>query len=121
MASEKQIEANRRNALKSTGPRTQEGKARSRMNSLRHGFASATEVPGANVRDVPYRESDVVVAYECVNAVDLARSKILSEIDGLLKRPPSEALYKAIRRLAALHRYTACRFSQIKKLTQKLE
>jgi hypothetical protein len=28
MASEKQIAANRRNALKSTGPRTQEGEAR---------------------------------------------------------------------------------------------
>jgi hypothetical protein len=36
MASEKQIEANRRNALKSTGPRTQAGKQRSAMNAGRH-------------------------------------------------------------------------------------
>jgi hypothetical protein len=28
--------------------------------------------------------------YKCVNAVDIARSKILSEIDVLLLRPPSE-------------------------------
>jgi hypothetical protein len=36
------LEANRRNALKSTGPRTPRGKAQSRMNSLRHGFCSPT-------------------------------------------------------------------------------
>jgi hypothetical protein len=37
MATAAQIDANRRNALKSTGPRTEEGKNRSRMNGLDHG------------------------------------------------------------------------------------
>jgi hypothetical protein len=32
--------ANRRNAQKSTGPRTARGKAQSRLNGLRHGFCS---------------------------------------------------------------------------------
>lgn len=51
MATEKQIAANRRNALKSTGPRTPEGKARSRWNALKHGIlAKAVVAP-------PYRVS----------------------------------------------------------------
>jgi hypothetical protein len=39
--SQKRIDANRRNALRSTGPRTAEGKATSRRNSLIHGLSGA--------------------------------------------------------------------------------
>ena len=38
MSSEKQIEANRKNAQKSTGPKTDEGKAASRLNGVVHGL-----------------------------------------------------------------------------------
>ena len=38
MVSEKQLAANRSNALKSTGPRTEAGKVRSARNSLKHGL-----------------------------------------------------------------------------------
>lgn len=44
MASEKQIAANRRNATKSTGPRTAKGKAVSANNALRHGVLSKSAV-----------------------------------------------------------------------------
>ena len=43
--SQKQIEANKRNALKSTGPKSAEGKARSRGNGLKHGMAALVVVP----------------------------------------------------------------------------
>ena len=38
--SQKQIDANRRNAQKSTGPKTKEGKAKSSMNSIKYGIYS---------------------------------------------------------------------------------
>jgi hypothetical protein len=48
----KQIEANRRNALKGTGPKTQAGKAAVRLNSLRHGLRARTVVlPGEDPRE----------------------------------------------------------------------
>ncbi len=40
MASEKQIQANRRNARKSTGPKTQKGKDAVRLNATKHGLRS---------------------------------------------------------------------------------
>ncbi len=40
MATPRQIAANRRNALKSTGPRTAEGKLRSSQNGLKHGLCA---------------------------------------------------------------------------------
>jgi hypothetical protein len=41
MATHAQIEANRRNAQKSTGPRTPDGKAAVRQNAFRHGLSAA--------------------------------------------------------------------------------
>ncbi len=42
MATNKQIEANRRNAQKSTGPKTSEGKNIARANACKHGLAATT-------------------------------------------------------------------------------
>jgi hypothetical protein len=47
MSTPRQVEANRRNAQKSTGPRTQEGKDRSRFNGVKHGMTAKFDVlPG---------------------------------------------------------------------------
>src|ERR1700679_498441 len=44
MISEKQLEANRRNAQNSTGPKTIEGKSRSSRNNLRHGLTGQVTI-----------------------------------------------------------------------------
>ncbi len=54
MASQKQIEANRLNALKSTGPRTEEGKAESRQNAKRDGITG--QVITLSAEDLPIFE-----------------------------------------------------------------
>ena len=47
MATDKQIAANRLNAQLSTGPRTEEGKAASSRNAIKHGlFTEALLIPG---------------------------------------------------------------------------
>ena len=42
--SKKQINANKKNALKSTGPKTEQGKEISKMNALKHGLSARTMV-----------------------------------------------------------------------------
>ncbi len=63
MASEKQIEANRRNAQKSTGPRSEEGKARSAQNAFKHGLTSRT-VCLAEEDEEQYMEVRILLAEE---------------------------------------------------------
>jgi hypothetical protein len=63
MTSLRQIEANRRNALKSTGPKTEDGKQRSRRNALRHGFTAETIIEPLESRD-EYRAFEAAILTE---------------------------------------------------------
>src|ERR1035438_7418764 len=52
MSTKRQTAANRRNARKSTGPKTRPGKATASMNALHHGLRARTVVlPGENRED----------------------------------------------------------------------
>jgi hypothetical protein len=57
IVSEARIAANRRNALRSTGPKTEEGKQRSRANALKHGLC-ASVVVAEDLKLVQQRASD---------------------------------------------------------------
>jgi len=53
MASEKQIQANRQNALKATGPKSPEGKSRAARNALKHGLLSRDMLlPGESPKEL---------------------------------------------------------------------
>ncbi len=68
MSSLKQIEANRRNALKSTGPKTPED--RSRSNTLRHGLTAETVVASEDAEDYRAFEATVIADYDAQSAVE---------------------------------------------------
>jgi hypothetical protein len=71
MTSLKQIEANRRNALKSTGPTTIEGKERSSRNALRHGLTAETVIATLeDTEDYQAFEAAVISDYDAESAVE---------------------------------------------------
>jgi hypothetical protein len=51
MTSRRKLESNRRNARKSTGPKTQQGKEHASRNGLRHGFFALTVLPGESAQE----------------------------------------------------------------------
>ena len=71
MTSFRQIEANRRNALRSTGPKTEEGKQQSRRNALRHGLTAETVIDGLeDSEDYRAFEAAVIADYDAQTAVE---------------------------------------------------
>jgi hypothetical protein len=71
--SDKQHRANRRNALQSTGPRTPEGAAASKMNALGHGLrAVQTVVPGENPDEWEAHRAAIVDDLAPLGAMELA-------------------------------------------------
>jgi hypothetical protein len=71
MTSFKQTEANRRNARKSTGPTTEEGKQRSRCNAVRHGLTAETVISALeDAEDYKAFESAITADYDAELTVE---------------------------------------------------
>jgi hypothetical protein len=76
MTSFRQFEANRRNALRSTGPKTDDGKRRSRVNAVRHGLTAETVVGSLeDAEDYKAFEAAIISDYCAETAV--ARELVL--------------------------------------------
>jgi hypothetical protein len=71
MTSLRQIESNRRNAQRSTGPKTQSGKQHSCQNAVRHGLTAETVIgPLEDPADYRAFEQAVTTAYDAETAVE---------------------------------------------------
>jgi hypothetical protein len=71
MASLKQIEANRRNARKSTGPTTEVGQGQSRLNAVRHGLTAETVIRALeDAEDYSAFEAAVIADYDAQSAIE---------------------------------------------------
>src|SRR3954470_13083339 len=71
MTSLKQIEANRRNAQKSTGPSSEAGKQRASRNAVRHGLTAETVIePLEDPDDYKAFEHAVAAGYGAESAVE---------------------------------------------------
>jgi hypothetical protein len=95
----KQFEANRRNALNSTGPITPEGKERSRCNAVRHGLTAETVIGSLeDAEDYAAFEAAVIADYEADTAVQRELVLRLASILWRLRRSTAieSALFEAM-------------------------
>jgi len=86
MSTPAQITANRLNAQRSTGPRTEEGKSASRMNSLQHGLTSTKVYPVANQADFDDLVAAYAAHYQPASVEELQRVDTMVHADWNLKR-----------------------------------
>jgi hypothetical protein len=71
MSSFRQIAANRRNARKSTGPTSEDGKRRSRCNAVRHGLTAETVIGALeDAEDYQAFEAAIMGDYDAQSAVE---------------------------------------------------
>jgi hypothetical protein len=84
MTSFRQIDANRRNAAKSTGPKTAQGKEQSRRNALRHGLTAETVIGSLeDAEDYKAFEEAIAADYDAQSAVE---RELVLRLAGLLWR-----------------------------------
>ncbi len=91
MASEAQIAANRANAQRSTGPKTEEGKARVAQNGLKHGLCAAEAVlPWEDRAEFEALIADLTARLQPANDIELAL--LLQYADAMWRRQRCPAL-----------------------------
>ncbi len=124
MATTAQIAANRRNAAKSTGPKSDQGKARARLNALRHGANARIAIPVLPQED-PKELAERILqwTFELVPRNDVERTLVghAVRIDWQIDRAErAETAYLAARVHRQRDRDEATRLKQAHILGRKL-
>jgi hypothetical protein len=90
MTSDKQLHANRANATKSIGPRSQAGKMRSRLNSRKHGLtAKMLIIVGENADDFDQLRAELMAEHDPQSVLETELVERLAGILWRLRRVPS--------------------------------
>lgn len=129
MASEKQIAANRANALRSTGPKTAAGKSKASRNAYRHGLSGPIPIVPASAKiDAIVRElvgktaneDRLTLATDLVHA-QLELLRIRSIRNGQLQSTVlNDCTAKQLRRLAAFDRYERYAHTKRRRASKRL-
>ncbi len=116
MASVAQIEANRLNARKSTGPRTVQGKARVSQNGIRHGFTARQDViKGESQDQFDAHREEVLAELAPIGRMETALAERVASLMWRLKRAErfqNESIDTLMEKLNS---------GPLAKLTQRLE
>lgn len=84
MASPRQVEANRSNAKRSSGPKTKSGKSRSRMNAVKHGLTTnGILIPGEDPREFEALCAELEAEFAPAGAV---KRELVNDLAALLWR-----------------------------------
>jgi hypothetical protein len=86
MSTQKQINANRKNAQKSTGPRTAEGKAAVSQNAVKHGLFTDSLVFGENLADYEAFHDQMLAELDPAGAVETTMAERIISLWWRLKR-----------------------------------
>jgi len=115
MASEKQIAANRANAMRSTGPKTAAGKLKSSRNAYRHGLSGGVPLDSAVSAKVEAIARELASEQASEDRLTSAASFVRAQLElvrirsirtaRLAKIDPNENNLQELERLVALDRY----------------
>ncbi len=90
MSTQKQIEANRKNAQNSTGPKTVQGKAITAQNALKHGLTAQNAViKGEDPADFDLHHDEMLDHYDPQGPVETALTHRIITLSWQLKRAPN--------------------------------
>jgi len=104
MSTQEQINANRQNAQKSTGPKTDEGKAAVSQNAVKHGLFADSVIKGENEADYEAFHSKMFAEIDPVGAVELMLAERAVNLSWRLRRAErmqNEVIEDMIGRLVA--------------------
>ena len=128
MATAAQIEANRRNAQKSTGPKTDAGKCRVRRNALKHGMTARTimpVLPQEDAKELEERIQQAITAMQPRNPLELDLVRRSVRLSAEIERAERVGTAHLAHRVRMATRsgpgtVSACELKQVHELGSKL-